>query len=125
MKTVLIANSYLLLCMVDALNIFERQAGVCTWSLAPNDCICMNSVNGAISASKVVNNRLCIEVITLRRNGFNKHRYRIVPDPTATCCTDMGLKAANLKCSVSEDTRQTFKDCCKWLAIEHVVGHCR
>jgi hypothetical protein len=44
----------LLVCMADALNIFERQTDVCKWSLEPDDCICMNSMNGAISKSYVI-----------------------------------------------------------------------
>ncbi|KAI1358969.1 hypothetical protein F5Y08DRAFT_320646 [Xylaria arbuscula] len=96
MRFLYLVSAALLSSMIEGLNIFERQAGVCTWSLAPDDCICMNSVNGAI-----------------------------MTDPTSTCCTDMGLKTSNLKCHVDHDFRQTFKDCCKWLAIEHCIGHCR
>ncbi|KAI3322653.1 hypothetical protein HD806DRAFT_110085 [Xylariaceae sp. AK1471] len=96
MRFLHLVNTSLLLSMADALNIFERQTDVCKWALVPDDCICMNSVNGAI-----------------------------MKDPTATCCTNMGLKTFNLKCHVDHDFRQTFKDCCKWLAIESVIGHCR
>ncbi|KAI1174454.1 hypothetical protein F4777DRAFT_599600 [Nemania sp. FL0916] len=96
MRSVYLANLSLLLSFAKGLSIFERQSSVCTWSLAPDDCICMNSMNGAIMV-----------------------------DPTATCCTDMGLKTSNLKCNVNHDFRQTFKDCCKWLNIEHCIGHCR
>ncbi|GAW25750.1 hypothetical protein SAMD00023353_1201650 [Rosellinia necatrix] len=60
-------NATTLLSIAGALNIFERQTDVCKWSLAPDDCICMNSMNGAI-----------------------------MKDPTSTCCTDMGLKTSNL-----------------------------
>lgn len=44
-----------------------RDRDVCKWQLDPDDCICMNSVNG-----------------TLMR------------DPTTTCCLDMGLKTSNM-----------------------------
>ncbi|KAI0865033.1 hypothetical protein F4860DRAFT_462118 [Xylaria cubensis] len=96
MRAFHLINASLLLSMGTALNIFERQSDVCKWSLEPDDCICMNSMNGSI-----------------------------MKDPTATCCTDMGLKTSNLKCNVNRDFRQTFKDCCKWLEIEHCIGHCR
>ncbi|KAI0020744.1 hypothetical protein F4780DRAFT_344984 [Xylariomycetidae sp. FL0641] len=81
---------------VGALNIFERQSDVCKWNLEGDDCICMNSVNGAIMVG-----------------------------PTGTCCTDMGLGVKNLKCHVGHDDRDAFKECCKWLNIESCIGHCR
>jgi hypothetical protein len=85
----------------------------CGWKLQPNDCICMNSVDGSLE--KVA---------------------------TATCCQDMGLKnidnvSNEIKistrqlltpwqiCGTSLNTRQTFKDCCKWLNQTSVIGHCR
>ncbi|KAI0505808.1 hypothetical protein F5B22DRAFT_626390 [Xylaria bambusicola] len=86
----------LLSSIAEGLNIFERQTDVCRWALDPDDCICMNSVNGSN-----------------------------MKDPTSICCANMGLKTTNLKCHVSHDFRQTFKDCCKWLALESVIGHCR
>ncbi|KAI1309910.1 hypothetical protein F5Y03DRAFT_347815 [Xylaria venustula] len=45
----------LLLSLADGLNIFERQTDVCKWSLDPDDCICMNSMIGAISMYRVAN----------------------------------------------------------------------
>ncbi|CAK7236933.1 hypothetical protein SBRCBS47491_009805 [Sporothrix bragantina] len=71
----------------------------CGWQLEPNDCICMNSTNGALLA-----------------------------DETGVCCRDMGQKAGKTShiCNVDdEDKRQTFKDCCKWLKETSLIGHCR
>jgi hypothetical protein len=90
-------------------------ASSCGWKLDPNDCICMNSVDGHLEK-----------------------------EATATCCKDMGLKNIdNVRrtvtdslpggttanpgqiCGADYDTRQTFKDCCKWLNLTSVIGHCR
>lgn len=54
MKFLYLLSAGLLSSITEGLNIFERQASVCTWSLAPDDCICMNSVNGAISKYCIV-----------------------------------------------------------------------
>ncbi|KAI0197649.1 hypothetical protein F4808DRAFT_438245 [Astrocystis sublimbata] len=96
MKVIHLFNAVLLFTMAEGLNIFERQTDVCKWSLAPDDCICMNSMNGSN-----------------------------MKDLTAVCCGNMGRKMSNLKCPVGHDIRQTFKDCCKWLNFEHCIGHCR
>ncbi len=44
----------------------QGVAGSCGWYLNPNDCICMNSVDGRVMAAE-----------------------------TTGCCKEMGLKAAN------------------------------
>lgn len=55
MRVLHLVNASLLLSMGKALNIFERQTDVCKWSLAPDDCICMNSMNGSISMYHAAN----------------------------------------------------------------------
>ena len=69
----------------------------CSWNLIGDDCICMNSPNGALLTQQ-----------------------------TNECCRNMGLRT-NIRgiCHVDNADRQTFKDCCKWLNQEGVIGHCR
>lgn len=50
-----------------AANVFQRATDVCLWRLDGDDCICMNSQNGAL-----------------------------LKDQTTTCCTAMGLKTKDL-----------------------------
>lgn len=54
-----------------AVNVFQRATDVCSWRLDGDDCICMNSQNGAL-----------------------------LKDQTATCCTAMGLKTKDLASNV-------------------------
>ncbi|KAK3937212.1 hypothetical protein QBC46DRAFT_366374 [Diplogelasinospora grovesii] len=68
----------------------------CGWTLDTNDCICMNSVDGSLMKVE-----------------------------TSACCKSMGYKTANSICGVDKDNRQNFKDCCKDLEEESVIGHCR
>ncbi|KAK7914034.1 hypothetical protein PG985_011737 [Apiospora marii] len=77
-------------------NLFERDINVCGWHLEGDDCICMNSQNGALLQSQ-----------------------------TNICCNNMGLATKNAICSVAHDNRDTFKQCCKWLNQPSVIGHCR
>ncbi|KAH8899167.1 hypothetical protein GQ53DRAFT_836249 [Thozetella sp. PMI_491] len=76
--------------------LWDGALASCGWYLNANDCICMNSVDGHLMA-----------------------------DETSFCCQQMGLRASNNKCAVDEDTRQIYKDCCKWLQETSVIGHCR
>ncbi|KAI3338143.1 hypothetical protein F4824DRAFT_86559 [Ustulina deusta] len=71
-----LVGASLLLSAVEGLDIFERQTNVCKWYLEPNDCIGMNSMNGAI-----------------------------MNDPTSTCFTDMGRKISDLKRHVGHNFR--------------------
>ncbi|KAK6860572.1 hypothetical protein PG990_012124 [Apiospora arundinis] len=82
---------------VSLSSLFERtNIDVCGWHLNGNDCICMNSQNGALLQVQ-----------------------------TNTCCNNMGLQTRNAICTVAHDNRDTFKQCCKWLNQESVIGHCR
>ncbi|KAL2268430.1 hypothetical protein VTJ83DRAFT_3276 [Remersonia thermophila] len=66
------------------------------WYLQPDDCICMNSRDG-----------------------------QLLKDQTLHCCRVMGYKTYNNICAVDRDKRQAYKDCCKGLRQESVIGHCR
>lgn len=106
-----------LLSVIFALALARQAQAQCGWRLDGNECICMSSSNGSA----------------------------MVPE-TAECCRDMGLtininvsaldahsilRLAKVltdyakKCKVRRETRQTFKDCCKWLNKTSVIGHCR
>lgn len=52
--------------LVTTLALVHGGLASCGWYLKPNDCICMNSVDGTL-----------------------------MDDETATCCRDMGLKTKN------------------------------
>ncbi|AEO68152.1 uncharacterized protein THITE_28340, partial [Thermothielavioides terrestris NRRL 8126] len=67
-----------------------------SWYLQPDDCICMNSTNGAL-----------LKVQTL------------------ISCRSLGYKTYDGICAVDHDNRQAFKDVCKGLDQESVIGHCR
>ncbi|KAK3902647.1 hypothetical protein C8A05DRAFT_43983 [Staphylotrichum tortipilum] len=67
-----------------------------SWYLEPDDCICMNSRDGTLLKSQ-----------------------------TSGCCKSLGYKTYSSICAVDHDARQTFKDCCKDLNQESVIGHCR
>ncbi|KAK4236667.1 hypothetical protein C8A03DRAFT_16719 [Achaetomium macrosporum] len=67
-----------------------------SWYLEPDDCICMNSRDGSLLKTQ-----------------------------TSGCCKALGYKTYNNICAVDRDKRQDFKDCCKDLKQESVVGHCR
>ncbi|KAB5584856.1 hypothetical protein GE09DRAFT_1209499 [Coniochaeta sp. 2T2.1] len=82
--------------LLATLALTHGALGSCGWKLKPDDCICMNSVDGSL-----------------------------MDDETSVCCRDMGLKTQNNICGVNHNTRQTFKDCCKWLNETSVIGHCR
>ncbi|KAK3388450.1 hypothetical protein B0T20DRAFT_464793 [Sordaria brevicollis] len=71
-------------------------AQVCEWYLNPDDCICMLSTDGSLLRTQ-----------------------------TATCCKTLGYKTMNSICGVDRKNRQLFKDCCKGLNQESVIGHCR
>ncbi|KAK0625520.1 hypothetical protein B0T17DRAFT_608408 [Bombardia bombarda] len=71
-------------------------AQICEWYLGPSDCICMNSADGSLLRTQTTN-----------------------------CCKSTGYKTANNICGVDKDNRQRFKDCCKDLNQESVIGHCR
>ncbi|KAK4154009.1 hypothetical protein C8A00DRAFT_14841 [Chaetomidium leptoderma] len=67
-----------------------------SWYLEPSDCICMNSRDGSLLKTQ-----------------------------TLGCCKAMGYKTYDNICAVDINKRQTFKDCCKGLNQESVIGHCR
>ncbi|CAP64859.1 uncharacterized protein PODANS_5_4050 [Podospora anserina S mat+] len=67
-----------------------------SWYLQPDDCMCMNS-----------------------REGY------LLKTQTLDCCKKLGYKTYNNICAVDRNKRQTFKDCCKDLNQESVIGHCR
>ncbi|EGS22275.1 uncharacterized protein CTHT_0017940 [Thermochaetoides thermophila DSM 1495] len=67
-----------------------------SWYLQPDDCICMRSTDGAL-----------------------------LKDQTFICCRQLGYKTYDNICAVDRNMRQTFKDCCKGLKQESVIGHCR
>ncbi|KAK4107205.1 hypothetical protein N656DRAFT_849637 [Canariomyces notabilis] len=67
-----------------------------SWYLEPDDCICMRSTDGALLKAQ-----------------------------TLACCKSMGYRTYDNICAVDRDQRQNFKDCCKGLKQESVIGHCR
>ncbi|KAK4032922.1 hypothetical protein C8A01DRAFT_40635 [Parachaetomium inaequale] len=67
-----------------------------SWHLEPDDCICMNSKEGYLLKTQ-----------------------------TLGCCKSMGYKTYDNICAVDHNKRQKFKDCCKDLDQESVIGHCR
>ncbi|KAL2151219.1 hypothetical protein VTH82DRAFT_6317 [Thermothelomyces myriococcoides] len=67
-----------------------------SWYLQGDDCICMRSTDGIL-----------------------------LKDQTQLCCKILGYKTYDNICAVDHDKRQTFKDCCKGLKQESVIGHCR
>ncbi|KAK3385396.1 hypothetical protein B0H63DRAFT_472840 [Podospora didyma] len=80
-----------------SLGFFVQAFAQCgEWYLEPDDCICMNSTDGNLLKSQ-----------------------------TKKCCKVMGYKVAQGVCAVDRDNRQDFKDCCKGLNQESVIGHCR
>ncbi|KAK0725205.1 hypothetical protein B0H67DRAFT_598530 [Lasiosphaeris hirsuta] len=81
-----------------SLGVAGRTLATCgrEWYLEPDDCICMNSTNGALLKTQ-----------------------------TKSCCKATGYKTANSICGVDRENRQEFKDCCKGLDQESVIGHCR
>ena len=74
------------------------NAQTCPWYLNGSDCICMNSATGAAWT-----------------------------EWTNYCCNAMGRKTGGKGpvCTVDENKRQTFKDCCKFQNRESLIGHCR
>ncbi|KAK4445524.1 hypothetical protein QBC34DRAFT_441551 [Podospora aff. communis PSN243] len=66
------------------------------WYLEPNDCICMLSTTG--------------ELLTQQTNSI---------------CAQMRYRTIDGVCMVDKDMRQEFKDRCKALKQESVIGHCR
>jgi len=66
------------------------------WSLEPNDCICMRSSTG--------------ELLSQQTNSI---------------CASMKYRTFEGVCMVDKDMRQEFKDRCKALNQESVIGHCR
>ncbi|KAK1752959.1 hypothetical protein QBC47DRAFT_50113 [Echria macrotheca] len=79
-----------------SLGLSSGALAACDWYLQPDDCICMNSTNGALLKSQ-----------------------------TATVCRFMGYRTASSICGVDREARQEFKDNCKGLNQENVIGHCR
>ncbi|KAG7293925.1 hypothetical protein NEMBOFW57_003985 [Staphylotrichum longicolle] len=67
-----------------------------SWYLEPDDCICMNSRDGSLLKTQ-----------------------------TLGCCKSLGYKTYDNICAVDRTKRQAFKDCCKNLDQESVIGHCR
>ncbi|KAK0712848.1 hypothetical protein B0T26DRAFT_602592, partial [Lasiosphaeria miniovina] len=76
--------------------VLAQSACQTDWYLGPDDCICMNSTNGALLVTQ-----------------------------TFRCCRSTGYKTAQSICGVDRDNRQDFKDCCKDLNQKSVIGHCR
>ncbi|KAK1830109.1 hypothetical protein QBC39DRAFT_285918 [Podospora conica] len=74
----------------------QAYAQTCGWFLNPDDCICMMSTTGGL-----------------------------LKDQTSYCCRAMGYKMTSNICGVDRINRQGFKDCCKGLNQESVIGHCR
>ncbi|KAK4227300.1 hypothetical protein QBC38DRAFT_364569 [Podospora fimiseda] len=74
----------------------QQQCAGSVWYLEPDDCICMNSRNGTLLKTQ-----------------------------TLGCCKSLGYKTYDNICAVDRNMRQTFKDCCKDLKQESVIGHCR
>ncbi|KAK4166822.1 hypothetical protein QBC43DRAFT_10607 [Cladorrhinum sp. PSN259] len=66
------------------------------WNLEADDCICMSSRNGTLLRTQ-----------------------------TLGCCRTLGYKTYDNICAVDRNARQDFKDCCKDLKQESVIGHCR
>ncbi|KAK4182989.1 hypothetical protein QBC35DRAFT_394839 [Podospora australis] len=67
-----------------------------SWYLEPDDCICMNSRDGSL-----------------------------LKEQTLGCCKTLKYKTWDNICAVDRNARQKFKDCCKGLNQESVIGHCR
>ncbi|KAK4244704.1 hypothetical protein C7999DRAFT_43669 [Corynascus novoguineensis] len=76
--------------------VFAAEQCPGSWYLNGDDCICMRSTDGALLKSQ-----------------------------TLGCCIAMGYKTYDNICAVDHNKRQTFKDCCKGLKQESVIGHCR
>lgn len=93
-----------------------------SWSLSPDDCICMNSQNGALLKSQTA---ACCK--SLGYKTYNSVSLRPAPLPRCNlCCRLPGADEVHTQiCAMDHDSRQDFKDCCKGLSQESVVGHCR
>lgn len=87
-----------------------------SWNLEPDDCICMNSRDGTLLKTQTLG---CCK--SLRYKTYNNvsaasstrtDQYRLLTEYPQICAVD-------------HDKRQTFKDCCKDLNQESVIGHCR
>ncbi|CCC14177.1 hypothetical protein SMACR_08621 [Sordaria macrospora] len=83
-------------CALMSLSATGALAQVCEWYLNPDDCICMLSTDGSLLRTQ-----------------------------TTSCCKKLGYKTMNSICGVDRKNRQLFKDCCKDLNQESVIGHCR
>ncbi|KAM7190076.1 hypothetical protein V8F33_009663 [Rhypophila sp. PSN 637] len=83
------------ICLV-ALGLCGGVLARCEWYLEANDCICMNSTDGSLARTQ-----------------------------TVTCCKATGYKTTDNICGVDKENRQNFKDCCKGLNQQSIIGHCR
>jgi hypothetical protein len=91
-----------------------------SWYLQPDDCICMRSTDGALLKDQTF--------ICCRQLGYKTYD-NVSVQPRHIARTINELLANNLGlwqiCAVDRNMRQTFKDCCKGLKQESVIGHCR
>jgi hypothetical protein len=87
-----------------------------SWYLEPDDCICMNSRDGSLLKTQTLG---CCKSM-----GYKTYDNVSVPHQgrAATPADEYGTPQI---CAVDHNKRQAFKDCCKGLNQESVIGHCR
>ncbi|KAK3485212.1 uncharacterized protein B0T23DRAFT_399809 [Neurospora hispaniola] len=107
-------------------------AQVCEWYLNPDDCICMLSTDGSLLRSQTA---FCCKQLGYRT--MNSVPTFPVPQfiPPQVLNIEGYLKHLDMGngyrltrgqiCGVDRKNRQLFKDCCKGLGQESVIGHCR
>ncbi|KAK8121872.1 hypothetical protein PG984_010542 [Apiospora sp. TS-2023a] len=101
-------------------SLFERDINVCGWHLNGDDCICMNSQNGALLQAQT--NTCCTNMGLNTKNAVS---ISLINVGTTVIWVGRQLTLYNKICTVAHDNRDTFKQCCKWLNQPSVIGHCR